>query len=82
MPPKKQLKDFKNQESVAKFYLGRILLNVVASRNAKIPVEILDISVEYKNEDLQIVCHMTREHASLIEEELQEEIEKYALFNF
>jgi hypothetical protein len=47
-------KDFKNPESIAKFYLGRILLNVIASKSIHLPVEILDISVEYKNDDLQI----------------------------
>lgn len=47
-------KDFKNTTSIPKFYLGRIMLNIKASRNIHIPVEILDITIEYKNEDLQI----------------------------
>lgn len=36
-----------------KFYLGRLLLSVLASKTAYIPVELLDISMNYQNEDLQ-----------------------------
>lgn len=36
-----------------KFYLGRIMASVVASRNIWLPVELLDISMNYQNDDLR-----------------------------
>jgi hypothetical protein len=35
-----------------KFYLGRILLSIVASKNVFLPVELFDISMNYQNDDL------------------------------
>lgn len=42
-----------NTSNPPKFYLGRILLSVLASKTAWIPVEILDVSIEYQNDDLK-----------------------------
>lgn len=36
-----------------KFFLGRLMLSVVASRNIWLPVELFDISMNYQNDDLR-----------------------------
>lgn len=36
----------------AKFYLGRVMASVVASRDMWLPIELFDISMNYQNEDL------------------------------
>jgi hypothetical protein len=36
----------------SKFFLGRIMANVVASRDMRLPVEVFDISMNYQNDDL------------------------------
>jgi hypothetical protein len=43
----------RNTASLNKFYLGRILAYVVASKDIPIPVELLDVSINYQNDDLQ-----------------------------
>jgi hypothetical protein len=45
--------DLRNLVTPPKFYLGRILLSVVASRNVWLPVELFDISMNYQNADLK-----------------------------
>lgn len=43
----------RNTAGLNKFYLGRILAYVVASKDIPIPVELLDVSINYQNDDLQ-----------------------------
>jgi hypothetical protein len=43
----------RNTAGLNKFYLGRILVHVVASKDIPIPVELLDVSINYQNDDLR-----------------------------
>jgi hypothetical protein len=43
----------RNGAGIGKFYLARILSNFIARRNIVIPVELLDISINYQNDDLR-----------------------------
>jgi hypothetical protein len=45
-----------------KFYLGRIILPIIASKNIWLPVEILDISMNYQNEDLHFAWESHSEY--------------------
>jgi hypothetical protein len=42
-----------NGAGLNKFYLGRIFAHFIASRDVVIPVEILDVSIQYQNDDLR-----------------------------
>jgi hypothetical protein len=44
------------------FYLGRILLSVRASRNVWLPVEIIDVSMNYQNKELEFAWESHSEY--------------------
>jgi hypothetical protein len=45
-----------------KFFLGRIMASVIASRSIWLPVELLDISMNYQNEDLKFAWESYSEY--------------------
>jgi len=51
-----------NTSMSAKFYLGRIMASVVASRDMWLPIELLDISMNYQNDDLKFAWETYSEY--------------------
>lgn len=43
----------RNVGRLGKFYLGRLMARVIASRNIPIPVELLDVSIPFQDEELR-----------------------------
>lgn len=52
----------KNTTSQPNFYLGRIMIPIRASRTIWLPVEILDISMNYQNDDLRFAWESHSEY--------------------
>jgi hypothetical protein len=49
-------------EDQPKFYLGRILASVIASRDIWLPIELLDVSINYQNSDLEFAWETYSEY--------------------